>query len=137
MEERMFPAEHIHVCVAKPPADVYLYASNPENLPQWATGLSGSSIKREGETWVCESPMGRVKIKFAPRNELGVMDPEVTLSNGQTFHKPFRVLKNGEGSELVFTLYRQPAMTDKDYATDKATIEKDLALLKERLESSR
>jgi uncharacterized protein YndB with AHSA1/START domain len=40
-----FIAKHISVSIERSAAEVYEFASNPENLPKWAGGLSGS-IKR-------------------------------------------------------------------------------------------
>lgn len=36
-----FLAKHISVSINRPAKEVYYYASNPENLPEWAAGLSG------------------------------------------------------------------------------------------------
>ena len=41
---------HIAVYINRPANEVYEFASNPENLPRWATGLGGS-IKREKGEW--------------------------------------------------------------------------------------
>jgi hypothetical protein len=49
--------------------------------------------------------MGRVKVKFAEKNQLGVLDHDVTLPSGVKFYNPMRALPNNDGSELVFTLY--------------------------------
>jgi hypothetical protein len=46
-----------------------------------------------------------------------------------------RVLADGSGgSEVIFTLFRQPTMTDADFARDKGMVEADLAKLKQVLE---
>jgi hypothetical protein len=45
-----------------------------------------------------------------------------------------RVVPNGKGSEFVFTLIRQPGMSDEHFAKDKAAIEHDLNTLKDLLE---
>jgi hypothetical protein len=66
-----FMAKHIRVSINRPVGEVYEFASNPENLPQWAAGLSGS-IKQIDEDWIAESPMGRVRVKFAEKNKFGV-----------------------------------------------------------------
>ena len=73
-------------------------------------------------------------MKFAPPNSLGVMDHDVTLESGVTVHNPMRVVPNGEGSEFVFTLIRQPGMSDEQLARDKAAVESDLKTLKGLLE---
>jgi uncharacterized membrane protein len=36
-----FMAKHISVSINRPAGQVYEFASNPENLPKWAAGLSG------------------------------------------------------------------------------------------------
>src|SRR3972149_7868388 len=58
-----FKSQHISVLIYRPADQVYEFVSNPENLPKWATGLSGS-IKNVKGDWIAKSPMGRVKIKF-------------------------------------------------------------------------
>jgi len=37
-----FKAKHISVSINRSADHVYEFASNPENLPKWAAGLSGS-----------------------------------------------------------------------------------------------
>jgi uncharacterized membrane protein len=59
-------AKHISVSINRPAAQVYEFASNAENLPKWAAGLSGSITKVNGD-WITEAPMGRVKVKFAEK----------------------------------------------------------------------
>ncbi|MEV5551213.1 SRPBCC family protein [Streptomyces sp. NPDC052309] len=128
-------SRHLSVCIDRTVDDVYAYASDPANLPAWAHGL-GDSIEKAEDRWVAESsPMGRVTITFTPRNELGVLDHEVTLPSGETVHNPVRVIANGAGSEVVFTLHRQPGMSDADFERDAGMVAADLARLKELMES--
>lgn len=128
-----FTAKHISVSINRSAAQVYEFASNPENLPKWAAGLSGS-IEKLDEEWLAESPMGTVKVKFAEKNKFGVLDHDVTLSSGTKFYNPMRVFPNNDGSELVFTVYRRPDVLDQEFAADAAAVEKDLAKLKTLLE---
>ena len=128
-----FAAKHISVSINRSAAQVYEFASNPENLPKWAAGLSGS-IKRVNEEWIAESPMGTVKVKFAEKNKFGVLDHDVTLSSGAKFYNPMRVFPNNDGSELVFTVYRRPDVSDQEFAADAKAVKKDLAKLKTLLE---
>ena len=130
----MYPAKHISISINRSPKDIYDFASNAENLPRWAAGLSGATIEKSGDAWICESPMGTVKVRFVDKNPFGVMDHDVTLSSGEVNHNPFRVLSNGSGGEVVFTLYRLPRMNDKDFDHDASLVAKDLGKLKELLE---
>ena len=128
-----FIAKHISVSIERSASEVYEFASNPENLPRWAGGLSGS-ITRVDDEWIAEAPMGTVKVKFAERNNLGVLDHEVTLASGIKFYNPMRIFPNKDGSEVIFTLYRQADMSDQKFADDAESVEKDLNKLKILLE---
>ncbi|WP_346840210.1 SRPBCC family protein [Microbulbifer sp. SAOS-129_SWC] len=126
---------HISISIDRPPETVYAFAANPQNLPRWAAGLARSEVLRDGDAWVAEAPFGRVKIRFAPHNAFGVMDHEVELANGEVVQNPMRVVANGSGSELIFTLLRQPQMSDAQFAADTQAVEEDLQSLKHLLES--
>jgi len=126
-------ALHISQTVARDPAEVAAFAGDPENLPRWAGGLS-AGIRREGERWVTDSPMGTVEVAFTGPVALGILDHDVTLPDGTVVHNPLRVLRNDEGSEVVFTLYRLPGVTDEAFERDAATVREDLARLRDLLE---
>jgi hypothetical protein len=126
-------SRHISAHIDRLAQEVYDYASNPSNLPEWAPGL-GSSVERIDGQWIVESPMGRVVVAFAPRNEFGVLDHDVTLPSGQTFYNPMRVTVDGTGSEIIFILRRQPGMSDEDFVRDAAAVFADLTKLKRVLE---
>lgn len=131
----MFPAQHLSISIRRSPSDVYRFTSNPMNLPKWAEGLSSPSITQVNGEWICASPMGKLKVKFAPVNEFGIMDHDVTLPSGEKNHNPFRVVENHQGSEVIFALYRMPKMTDDEFQRDAMQILKDLDKLKTILES--
>ena len=126
--------EHVSVYIARGLADVYEFVSDPRNLPRWAAGLARSEVRKDGDEWVADAPMGKVRVRFAPRNSFGVVDHDVQLESGVTVHNPMRVVPNGEGSELVFTLIRRPEMSDEQFATDRAAVARDLTTLKGLLE---
>lgn len=130
----MHEAQHISIYIDCRPDKVYRFASNPENLPLWAAGLASSKVKKVGAVWLAEAPFGKVKITFAEDNIFGVMDHDVELESGQVVHNPMRVVPNREGSEFIFTLLRQPDMSDQQFEEDKQAVEKDLARLKSLLE---
>jgi len=129
----MYQVLHISVSINRPPNDVYAFVSNPENLPKWATGLGGSIKNVLGE-WIADAPMGQVKVKFADENQFGIVDHEIVLESGIKVYNPMRVIANGEGSEVFFTLIRQPEMSDEKFAQDAKWVEKDLGILKGLLE---
>ncbi|MFG2684020.1 SRPBCC family protein [Streptomyces sp. NPDC048392] len=129
-------SRHLGIHIARTVNDVYAYVSDPANLPAWAQGLGGS-IEKIADEWIADSsPMGRVTVVFAPRNDLGVLDHYVTLPSGETVYNPVRVIADDSGSEVVFTLRRRPGTTDADFERDADMVFADLARLKELLESA-
>lgn len=128
-----FKSRHVGISINHPADEVYEFASNPENLPKWSAGISGS-VKNVNGDWIAESPMGRVKVKFADKNRFGILDHDVTLPSGETFYNPMRVFPNKDGSELVFTLYQRPGMSDRDFRNDEEQIKADLEKLKALIE---
>jgi len=132
-ELKTYQVLNISVTINRPPQDVYSFASNPENLPKWATGLGGSIAQVQGE-WIADSPMGKIRIKFSEKNAFGILDHEVVLESGGRINNPMRVIANGEGSEIFFTLIRQPDVSDEKFAEDTRWVEKDLKILKDLLE---
>lgn len=125
-------AHTVSVGIAVDPATVYGYASDPANLPHWAPGFV-KSIAKQGDAWVAETTLGAVKFRFAARNDLGVLDHDVELPSG-TFHNPMRVIPNGAGSEVLFTLLQLPGVSDEQFQQDMDTVRADLNKLRTLLE---
>ncbi len=127
-------SRHLSEWIDCPAKAAYEFVSDPAHLPDWAPGL-GTAAERVGDEWLVETPMGRVGFAFAPPNEFGVLDHEVTLPSGEVFYNPMRVVPDGEACEVVFTLRRQREMTSEEFERDAAAVAADLATLKRLLES--
>ncbi|HET6333732.1 MAG TPA: SRPBCC family protein [Polyangiales bacterium] len=126
--------KHVSVSIERSPDDVYHYVAKIETWPAWAHGL-GKSVRKAGDGWIAEGPLGEVTIRFAEPNPYRVLDHDVTLPNGQTFHNSFRVIPNGAQTEAVFSVFRQPDVTDQAFREDWQAVEKDLRALKKILEA--
>ena len=124
---------HISERIDRPADKVYAYASNPANLRHWAPGL-GSSVEEIDGQWFVDTPAERVRVAFAPRNDLGVLDHYLTLTSGEVIYVPMRVIADEGGSEVVFTVRRRPGMTDDEFKQDGEAVAADLARLKRLLE---
>jgi len=112
---------------------VYAVLAEPLNFNRWAEGL-GNSLRLENGRYVGQGPSGPLSVRFSPRNEFGIADHWVGLGEGQEVYVPLRVVANGDGCEVMLTLFRQPAMSDAEFAADIAAVEKDLAALRQMLE---
>jgi len=130
----IWPARHVTVSIRRPPSAVIAVAGDPAALPSWAGGLA-DGIRRVGDRWLADSPMGDVEVAFVGPVELGVLDHDVTLPDGEVVHNPLRVLRNADGSEVVFTVFQRPGMTDEAFDRDAAAVATDLERLRALLES--
>jgi len=124
---------YLRVSIEREPEAVYAFTSNPENLPQWAAGL-GLGVKRAGEHWEVITEQGTVGLRFTPHNEYGVLDHTVVLADGTEIYVPMRVMPNGQGSEVMLVLFRQPEMDDDEFVRDAGLMQNDLLALKTLLE---
>ncbi len=48
---------------------------------------------------------GKLRLRFAPPNELGVLDHWVTTETGEEVYIPLRAVANGDSCEVTFTLF--------------------------------
>ncbi len=135
MSNGLLEVRNISVSIIASPQDVYAFASNGENLPRWASGL-GHSVRSVSGEWVADGPLGQIRLRFAAPNDLGVLDHDVVLLSGATIHNPMRVVPNGPGSTVIFTLLRLPGVSEAKFTQDAKWVEKDLTTLKELLERS-
>lgn len=129
----MYRAHTVSVAVAIDPGKAYAYAADPANLPSWAPGFV-KSIERRGEQWFAQTTLGEARFRFAPPNMFGVLDHDVELPSG-SFHNPMRVIPNGRGCEILFTLLQLPGVSDEEFKTDLETIRSDLRSLRSVLEN--
>ena len=131
----MLNSRTITCSINKPPATVFEFASNPENLPKWVLSFC-MSVRKSGDEWQMETPTGWVGIRFVAVNDYGVLNHVVTLPDGQSILNPVRVVANDIGSEVMFTLFQLPGMSDEQFAKDAGMVKADLQTLKVVLEGS-
>ena len=103
--------------IERAPDEVYAFVSDPKNLAAWASGLNAA-----------------VKVRFVERNPYGVLDHYVRVDSGPEVYMPMRVFPNGEGSEVLITVFRQSGVSDEKFAEDTHWVRRDLEALKELLE---
>ena len=127
----VFESAHVSIIIDRPAEDVYAFASDPRNLPQWASGLANGVVESRNGAWVVESPMGRVTVAFAPPNPFGILDHLVTLPSGETVNNPMRVIPNADGCDVVFTVHRRAGVDADEFAADTDAVAVDLATLRD------
>ena len=73
-------------------------------------------------------------VEFAPANPYGVLDHDVTLPSGETITNPMRVVPNGDGCDVVFTVHRRTGVSASEFAADTDTVAADLATLRDLMQ---
>jgi hypothetical protein len=124
----------ITVTIRRRVSDVYDFVARPASFARWASGL-GEPLGNEGAVWRFAGENGPVKVRFTEPNAYGVLDHYVELPDGSEIYVPMRVIANGSGTDVQFTLFRVPGMTDEKFAADAEWVMRDLNRLKELLEA--
>ena len=57
------------------------------------------------------------------------------MPDGKSILNPMRVVANGDGCEVMFTLFQLPEMDDEQFARDAEMVKADLKTLKAVMES--
>lgn len=132
----MLPARSFSVSIRKDANALYELIWRPEFFSHWASGLSESALRQDGDDWLAEGPEGPINIRFTPHNRFGIMDHFVGTGDGAEVYVPLRVVANGAGSEVILTLFRQPDMDDEQFSRDIKLVNHDLKALKRLVEGS-
>ena len=130
----MNPSHTLSISIARTPGDVARYVADPRNLPHWA-GAFCKSVRPEGDRWRIQTDDGEFGLRFLAVIDHGILDHVVEISDDVQVYVPMRVVPNGRGSEVLFTLFRLPAMTEQRWQTDLSMVSADLERLRVVLES--
>lgn len=129
------PSRTLSVRIERRWSEAYDFLAAPQNFPLWASGLCQAIEPLEGDLWLAQTPQGALRVRFSPRNAFGVLDHDVLPEGSPAIHVPLRLIANGDGCELQFTLLRQPEMDDAGFERDAQWVEKDLQAIKGLLEA--
>ncbi len=130
---KLLPSTTLSVSIACPPRRVYAFISNGANLPKWGTTFI-QSIRKSRGAWIAQTRQGPVLFRLAKKNSLGVVDHWVRPTGWPELFVPMRVVPNGRGSEVLFTIFRQLHMSAEDYANDMRLVAQDIRSLKRLME---
>jgi hypothetical protein len=121
------------ISIDAPPAKVFDFLKEPENLPRWAVGFA-KSVRKDGEKWYVTTGQGEIAVAIDADKRTGVVDfrmrpvPEVEVVAAS------RVIARGNGSEYTFTQFQVPGMPDEVFAQSIKALEHELAVLKAMVE---
>jgi hypothetical protein len=84
--------------------------------------------------WIVQTSSGPIGLRFVDRNDFGVLDHHVTLESGEEILVPLRVVVNGDGSEVMVTVFRMAGTSTETFTEDVNLVQRDLRTLKRTLE---
>ena len=116
------------ITVPASPDDAFAFLADPENLPRWAVGFA-RRIRHEGEAWLVQTAHGEMPIRIEADAARGTIDFHMTVVPEVETVAYSRVVPNDAGAEYVFTQFQLPDMTDEVFATQRAALAEELAIL--------
>ncbi len=134
----LLKSKTLSISINSKPKTVYEFVLNLENLPKWAK-MFCRSIKLLNGEWIAEVLQEQAKVRITKRNDFGILDHYVKLLSSPNVDEvfvPMRVVQNGDGSEVIFTIFELAGMAEERYAEDIRMVEQDLKNLKSIVEES-
>jgi hypothetical protein len=131
----MLPARSFSISIRHDWRALYERIWQPAVFPEWAAGMADSELRPDGDgNWLADGSDGPIRVRFTPHNPFGVMDHWVDAGTGQEIYVPLRVVANGDGAEVILTLYRQPGLDEERFSADIKLVNRDLKALKNLIE---
>lgn len=122
-----------HVDIQAPRERVFSFLVNPMNWPQYAV-VNLRSVSPGKDGWFkAVTKFGEGQIKVRGLKDFGILDH--TWKDPQaTWDAYCRVVPNGDGSTVMFTLFQPPVMNDQQFDQAMKEMDTEMAKLKEILE---
>jgi RNA recognition motif-containing protein len=90
---------------------LFVWIADPENLAKWHTSFC-RSLRKENGSLIADSPRGPVPVRFIRDDRSLVLDLLTEVTEGIELTNAIRILSNGEGSEMVWTLVKPEGISD-------------------------
>ena len=90
---------------------LFAWIAEPDNLSRWHSSFCRSVRKTDGAL-IVESPRGAISTRFIRDDHSLVLDILAEVVEGIELAHALRVLRNGDGSELIWTLVKPDGISD-------------------------
>jgi Polyketide cyclase / dehydrase and lipid transport len=130
---RLNHSETRSIAIDAPPERVHRFIADAINIPRWAPAFA-TAIRRSDKHWVATTARGEAEIIVASNPESGTLD---ILSAADRTRGAFaRVISNGPGSEVLFTLFFEPGTPEQAVTAQMTVVDEELASIKRLTQSS-
>ena len=114
----------------------YRFLADPRNYAEWAAVDKQSYHQLENGDWAGETTFGFRHFRFTSPNPFGVLDHAVFFPGEPLLYTPMRVIANEDGTELHFTFFQRPGMSEEQFVSAIEWITTDFLTLKSLLEAT-
>lgn len=105
-----------------------------ENVKNMETGEALKSInKGDDGWWLCETPIGKAKIKTRPYKELGILD-HIFIAGGIEWNVFVRIIPNEKGSTTTWTFVKPYSLSDEQFEEQLKMFDQEILGWKNALE---
>jgi hypothetical protein len=126
----------ISLSIDYPYEAAYRFLSDPRTYGDWAAVDKQSFRPLGNGDWEGTTSLGGVRhFRFTPVNTFGVLDHAVFTPGDTPLWTPMRVTPNEGGTELTFTFYQRPGMSEEEFASAIEWVTMDFLTLKSVLEA--
>jgi hypothetical protein len=126
-------AETRSISIAAVPAEVVALVGDARRLPDWAPAFA-PVVAPEGEDWRIGTGDGSFTIGVAASPEQGTVDLVSTADRRRGAF--LRAVPNGDGSELLFTLFFPDGTDPSAVGAQMATVEDELRTVRALCEAA-
>ena len=123
----------VSVSIMRKPQDVYEFISDLNNWPKFSD--FAKKLENLQDKWIAHTEQGDIEIIPHFDKKLLLLDSVCVLASGEEQFIPYRVVKNGEGSELIMTNYQGETSSDEDYQQQLQWMRDELENVKQLLEN--
>jgi hypothetical protein len=125
-------AETRTISIAAPPESVLQLLGEPRMLPNWAPAFA-QAVEPGDPDWLINPGLDQFRIRVRVSAEHGTVDLLDPRDLRRGAH--MRVLSNGDGSELLFTLVFPVMADEKSIGQQMTTVEAELRAVRDLCEA--
>lgn len=122
------------ISINAPVSKVFAFVANLANWPKWAIANVVAVKPGSGEWWATETRTGLGRLRIKADEASGILDYDL-VSSGVQWSVSARVVPKGEGSEFTLTFSQPPSATKDAFEKQAGLADKELAKLKQLMES--
>jgi len=125
------------ISIDVPPQVVLDLVADPTELPRWAPAFAHAARPAGGDHWIVDTGEGEVRIRVRVSRELGTVDFLMAdAPPGREVGTFTRVVRNGAGSEFIFTRFYSDATSEIEIAEQQAVVAVELQTVRALCESA-